>query len=50
MGRESAYSGKNVSWEFMTKQSKQDMFKHGLKIDDSIESPGPAVPGLYQLT
>ena len=50
MGRESAYSGKKVSWEFMTRDSKQDTFKHDLTMDSSIESPGPAVPGKYELT
>ena len=50
MGRESAYSGMPLTWEFMTEDSTQDTFKHGLKMTDAIESRGFAVPGSYDLT
>ena len=50
MGRMSAYSGRSVSWEFMTEDSKLDTFKHGITMNQAIESPGPAVPGRWTLT
>ena len=50
MGRESAYSGMPLTWEFMTEDSTQDTFKHDLKMTDAIESRGFAVPGSYDLT
>lgn len=50
MGRMSAYSGRSVSWEFMTEDSKLDTFKHDIAMSQAIESPGPAVPGRWKLT
>jgi predicted dehydrogenase len=50
MGRMSAYTGQEVSWDFVTEQSKLDTFKHNLTMDSSIESEGFAVPGTTQLT
>ncbi|MBG80669.1 MAG: dehydrogenase [Phycisphaerae bacterium] len=50
MGRMSAYSGQPVTWDFATKESKLDTFKHGITADQSIESPGAAIPGKWPLT
>ena len=50
MGRESAYSGKTVTWDFMTKESELDTFKHDLTMDQEITSAGAPVPGEYKLT
>jgi hypothetical protein len=50
MGRMSAYSGQPVTWDFATTESKLDTFKHGITVDQSIESPGSAVPGKWPLT
>ena len=50
MGRMSAYSGREVSWDFVTKTSELDTFKHDLALHQSMESPGYAMPGEWKLT
>ena len=50
MGRMSAYSGKPVTWDFVTKESKLDTFKQDIALGQTIESPGAAVPGKWKLT
>ena len=50
MGRESAYSGMPLTWEFMTEESEQDTFKHDLTMDMAMEPRPYAVPGEYPLT
>lgn len=49
MGRLAAYSGKRVSWDFVTEESELDLFPEDFDIDGSLESPGYAVPGKYDL-
>jgi predicted dehydrogenase len=50
MGRMAAYTGQEVTWDFVTKKSKLDLFPKDLKIDSKIASPGHAVPGKTKLT
>ena len=50
MGRESAYSGMPLTWEFMTEDSEQDTFKHDLTMDMAMEPRPYAVPGEYPLS
>ena len=50
MGRMSAYSGKEMTWDFMTNTSELDTFKHDLTIDQAMESPGYAMPGEWKVT
>ncbi len=45
MGRMAAYTGKKVSWDFVTKESKLDLFPKDLKIDGELPKPTFAVPG-----
>ena len=49
MGRLAAYSGQEVSWEFMTKQSQLNLMPE--EIDLSADRPSSfAIPGQYKLT
>lgn len=50
MGRMSAYSGKPVTWDFLTTESQLDTFKHDIATHQSLVSPGYAVPGQWKLT
>ena len=49
MGRLAAYTGQRVTWDFITKSSKLDLFPTDLKIDGALPSPAHAVPGKTKL-
>ncbi len=49
MGRLAAYTGQQVSWDFLTKESKLDLFPPNLAWDASLPTPGHAVPGRTKL-
>ena len=49
LGRVAAYTGKRVTWEFMTEKSQLDLFPKDLAWDGSLQSPGFAVPGKTKL-
>ena len=50
MGRMAAYTGQNVSWDFVTNKSELDLFPKDFDIKGSLESPGHAIPGKTKLT
>lgn len=45
LGRVAAYTGKKVTWDFMTNESKLDLFPKNLKIDGALPAPAFAIPG-----
>lgn len=49
LGRVAAYTGKNVSWKFLTEESKLDLFPKNLDINGSLPKPKHAVPGKTKL-
>ncbi len=49
LGRVAAYTGKRVTWEFMTEKSQLDLFPKDLAWDGALQSPGFAVPGKTKL-
>jgi len=49
LGRMAAYTGRNVTWEFATKDSKLDMFPTELDFDAPMDQPSFAVPGETEL-
>ncbi len=49
MGRLTCYTGKKVTWEFVTEQSTQDLFPKNLQWDGSLPEPKWAVPGITPL-
>jgi predicted dehydrogenase len=49
MGRMAAYTGQRVTWDFVTTQSKLDLFPKGLTIDGTLPVPAFAVPGQTKL-
>ena len=49
MGRVAAYTGQRVTWDFLTKESKLDLFPKGLAIGAALPAPGHAVPGKTKL-
>ena len=49
LGRVAAYTGKKVSWDFMTTESALDLFPKTLTWNGSLESSGWAVPGKTKL-
>lgn len=49
LGRVSAYTGKKVTWDFMTKQSELDLFPKSLVWDGGLPSNGYAIPGKTKL-
>jgi myo-inositol 2-dehydrogenase / D-chiro-inositol 1-dehydrogenase len=49
MGRMSAYSGKQVTWDFVTKKSTEDLFPKNLTWDSSLPEPPLPIPGKYPL-
>ena len=49
MGRMAAYTGQQVSWEFVTEQSTLDLFPKDLAIDGPRPKPAYAVPGVTKL-
>ena len=48
-GRYAAYSGHEVTCDWVANESQLDLFPKDLTIDSEIESPGVAVPGQWQL-
>ncbi len=49
LGRVAAYTGQKVSWDFLTKESKLDLFPKNLAMDASLPKPQHAVPGRTKL-
>ena len=49
MGRMAAYTGKRVTWDFATNESKLDLFPEDLKFDGEMANPSFAVPGKKKL-
>ncbi len=49
MGRMAAYTGRQVSWDFITNESKLDLFPKDLTADSSLPAPEFAVPGKTKL-
>ncbi|KAA1259312.1 putative oxidoreductase YcjS [Rubripirellula obstinata] len=49
MGRVAAYTGKHVSWKFMSEESKLDLFPKKLDINSSLPEPKHAIPGKTKL-
>jgi predicted dehydrogenase len=50
MGRMAAYTGQEVSWNFVTEKSTLDLFPNPLKSGDSRPEPAAAIPGKTKLT
>lgn len=50
MGRMSAYTGKRVDWDFVSKDSSLDLYPKDLNEDTVVESLGHAIPGKTKLT
>jgi myo-inositol 2-dehydrogenase / D-chiro-inositol 1-dehydrogenase len=44
-----AYTGQKVLWEFLTKESKLDLFPKDLTMDASLPKPEYAIPGKMKL-
>lgn len=49
MGRLSAYTGRRVTWEFMTEQSVLDLFPEELDWKGNLPQPRWAIPGTTEL-
>lgn len=49
LGRLAAYTGQQVSWEFVTQESELDLFPKNLSWDASLPEPEYAVPGKTKL-
>jgi len=49
LGRVAAYTGQKVSWDFLTKESKLDLFPKDLTMDASLPTPEHAIPGKTKL-
>jgi predicted dehydrogenase len=49
MGRMSAYTGKRVDWDFVTKKSQLDLYPKNITLATPIHSPGHALPGRTKL-
>ena len=49
LGRMAAYTGQKVTWDFVTKSSKLDLFPKDLKWDGDRPAPAFAVPGKTKL-
>ena len=45
IGRMAAYTGKRVTWDFATRESKLDLFPKELNFDGEMANPPFAVPG-----
>jgi myo-inositol 2-dehydrogenase / D-chiro-inositol 1-dehydrogenase len=49
LGRVAAYTGKRVTWDFLTNQSQLDLFPKDLTWDASLPKPQYAIPGVTKL-
>ncbi|MFM8708138.1 MAG: Gfo/Idh/MocA family protein, partial [Planctomycetia bacterium] len=49
LGRVAAYTGQKVTWDFLTKESKLDLFPKNLSMDASLPAPQHAIPGRTKL-
>ena len=49
MGRLAAYTGQQVTWDFLTNKSTLDLFPKDLSIDGPLPEPKHAVPGKTKL-
>ncbi len=49
LGRVAAYTGKRVTWDFMTTQSQLDLFPKDLSWTGSLPAPAHAIPGRTKL-
>lgn len=50
MGRMAAYTGKRVTWDFVTSQSTLDLFPSDISWEDPLPKPHFAAPGRTKLT
>ena len=50
LGRLAAYTGRRVTWDFVTDESQLDLFPEKLDLDAELPSPGYAIPGKTELT
>ncbi|MEM8736639.1 MAG: gfo/Idh/MocA family oxidoreductase, partial [Planctomycetota bacterium] len=50
MGRMAAYTGKRVTWDFVTEKSTLSLFPESLTWDSELPEPKHAVPGSTKLT
>jgi predicted dehydrogenase len=49
MGRVAAYTGQRVTWDFLTKESKLDLFPKDLSMQSELPAPKHASPGTTKL-
>ncbi|MEI7781444.1 MAG: Gfo/Idh/MocA family oxidoreductase [Planctomycetota bacterium] len=49
LGRVAAYTGQRVSWDFLTGESKLDLFPKDLTWDTALPAPQHAIPGKTKL-
>ena len=49
MGRMAAYTGQYVTWDFLTKESKLDLFPKDLDVNGSRPPSSFAIPGQEKL-
>ena len=49
MGRMAAYTGKKVTWDFVSNESELDLFPKDLQWDGSRPEPSYAIPGKTKL-
>lgn len=49
MGRVAAFTGQNVTWDFITQESKLDLFPADLKMQGEMDTAPVAVPGVTKL-
>lgn len=49
LGRLAAYTGKQVSWDFVANESKLDLFPENLDMQASLPEPAFAIPGKTKL-
>lgn len=50
MGRMAAYTGEEVTWQFVKEESKLDLMPENLSLDAKLPARGIAVPGKCRLT
>jgi myo-inositol 2-dehydrogenase/D-chiro-inositol 1-dehydrogenase len=49
LGRVAAYTGQRVSWDFLTRDSKLDLFPRDLSWTGTLPPPQFAIPGKTKL-